>query len=196
MTNIDDTRSIQHLGFSGPILKATCISGFYVAVKTLTGKSITVYIQPYDTVDDLKTKVQEIEGIPPDQQRFVFAGEQLEDDHKLLIDYNVQAGSTIHLILRLRGGMFHPSSGRHDFNELEEEDGPPTPIIRVDLQLPNGETRSMSISGDSTMQDLKAEALGYFVEDRHSEDSDSGDNVSEKRTKKRKACSQSSRGDI
>eukprot|EP00527_Entomoneis_sp_CCMP2396_P009712 CAMPEP_0198136464 /NCGR_PEP_ID=MMETSP1443-20131203/114_1 /TAXON_ID=186043 /ORGANISM="Entomoneis sp., Strain CCMP2396" /LENGTH=268 /DNA_ID=CAMNT_0043797689 /DNA_START=126 /DNA_END=932 /DNA_ORIENTATION=+ len=96
--------STSNSALSGPVGNALFVrGGMQLFVKTLTGKTVSIEVEEGESIEDVKAKIAEKEGIPPEQQRLIFGGQQLQDS-KTLDDYNVGDDATLHLVLRLRGG--------------------------------------------------------------------------------------------
>jgi len=108
---------------------------FSVFVKTLTGKTLTIPVNNSSTVRDLKNSIWDMEGIPSDQQRIIFSGKQLEDE-RTMREYGVMPEASLFLVLMLRGGMYHQTSGRQDLESV-----PPPSVAGGEAEEENVEER-------------------------------------------------------
>jgi len=97
------------------------IPAINIQIKTATGKIFIININPHETILKLKKQIYRSQDVSLDSQRIVYGGKQLED-HKRICDYNITNESIVHIILRLRGGMFHKSSSRADWVSLNYQD--------------------------------------------------------------------------
>jgi hypothetical protein len=138
-TNIPITQSIFtpiKPSYTTPsaIVATIPIKPFPVLVKSMTGKNTTVDIHNQMTIEELKLEIENLDGIPPHQQRLVFNGKEMQDTNKVE-SYHLKSNDMIHIVLRLRGGMFHETSSKKDHVYLGQSQSDAEEIERLETMI-------------------------------------------------------------
>jgi len=131
-------------------------------VKTLTGKTVSIEVEAGEAIEDVKARIAEKEGIPPEQQRLIFGGQQLQDG-KTIDDYDLGDDATLHLVLRLRGGRSNDQNcpltfGSPDLLRVRGgEAGAPTQApVQLFVKTLTGKTVSIEVEAGEAIEDVKA----------------------------------------
>jgi len=122
-----------------------------IYVKTLTGKTVVIQTMSTHTCDDLKAAIQEKEGITPDIQRLIFAGMQIDDNSRTLAQYGIREDYILHLVLKLRGGMFVGANGRVDNRTVQAWGDVDVDVV---VFIPGGDSVDVSVGPGATIADV------------------------------------------
>jgi len=171
-----DGTLLHDLGLSGPLIEVSALKSIQIHAKLLTGKTVELTLWEGAKIDDIKHAIFDADGTPVGQQRMLFEGQILENGNSI-DTYGIQSQDTVHLVLGMRGGMFHETSGRHDF-EILRTISRNKARYSIRLLLPGNCEKIVTVNGGDKVSALKEKAIAFYNQEAAQQQQNNSDHAS------------------